>query len=101
MENRLHLHDKLVSIPGLNGVYFQPPENLKLSYPCAVYSLSSKDVRFANNRKYLTMDRYTVTIISRNPDEPARSYLDSFPYSSFDRAYPADNLHHFVYTIYN
>ena len=40
MRTRLDLDDTLREIMGDKGsVYFQPPENLKMKYPCIRYSL--------------------------------------------------------------
>lgn len=32
------------------NVYFQPPESVKLLYPCIVYKRSAGDTRFADNK---------------------------------------------------
>ena len=41
MASRLNLQDKLEEVLGSKQVYFQPPESLKLKYPCIVYSRSN------------------------------------------------------------
>lgn len=101
MDRRLDLHNILTSIEGLNGVHYQPPSNVRLVYPCIVYSLAGREIRYADNGKYVAMSRFTVSLITRDPDDPKRQSLEDIRHSSFDRAYTADNLHHFVYTIYH
>lgn len=82
-------------------VYYQPPENLKLTYPCVVYTLSSMWTRHADSRTFITKDRYQVTYITKDPDtEVRKEILETLPGCSFDRAFVSDNLHHFVYEVY-
>ena len=101
MASRLNLHEELCEVLGSNSVYFQPPESIKLKYPCIVYSLSRVDKQNANNVCYRTTYGYTVTLIDPNPDSIFfESILSHFPMCSFDRAYASDNLNHFTYTIY-
>ena len=38
MDRRLQLHEELCSVLGSRNVYFQPPETIKLTYPCIIYS---------------------------------------------------------------
>lgn len=81
-------------------IYFQPPESLRIKYPCIVYDL--KDIRpwYANNRKYAMFRAYELTFISKYPDSEVVDRIMSLPMCSFDRSFTAENLHHFVYTIY-
>lgn len=82
-------------------VVFQPPPNYKLTYPCLLYERSNGKTRFAANIPYTFTNKYTVTIIDRNPDT---SYLEMmamrFPMCVMDRAYAADGLNHYVFTLY-
>ena len=52
MIQRIKLHELLVSLLGTRNVYFQPPESIKLSYPCIVYKRSTGDTQFANDIPY-------------------------------------------------
>ena len=100
MADRIELHKKLVDILGSGNVYYQPPENVKITYPCIEYDLSKYDFNFADNMKYRGYKQYIVTLMTKEPD-PA--FVDKFlnlPYSSFDRYFVSDNLHHYVFTIY-
>lgn len=85
---------------GPDHVYFQPPTGQKMQYPCIVYNLADQVDTHANNRVYRRLYRYTVTYITKNPDDTMRDELDDLPYCSFDRFFASDNLNHYVYTIY-
>lgn len=100
MERRLKLHQILKSIKGPKEVYYQPPETLKLDYPCIIYEWASKQDRFADNKRYKEHKRYTVTIIDHNPDSSIPGRLEELEYCSFDRSFTSDGLNHFVYSLY-
>lgn len=82
-------------------VYFQPPETVKLRYPCIIYELSGINTRKANNQLYNAKKRYSLTLITRDPDT---SYPDlilkSLQYCSFNRYFQMDNLNHYVFDLY-
>ena len=89
--------EKLVS-----HVYFQPPEGLKLVYPCIVYTMAAPSIRRANNiSTYVKHERYDLTYITKVPEDPkADEILDSFEFISYDRIFITDNLYHHNYTIF-
>lgn len=97
---RLDLHAKLIAIPGVEKVYFQPPEKLDMKYPCIRYVLSDKSVAHAANHSYRLVNRYQLIVIDRNPDSPIPAVLDQFPMIRFSRFYTAEGLNHFVYELY-
>lgn len=101
MGTRIDLHNELVDILGSSNVYFQPPATIKMKYPAIVYSLDNIQTRFANNLTYKQQRRYTVTYITKDPDsELIDDFITKLSSVSFDRVYTADNLYHYVYTIY-
>jgi len=100
MDRRLDLHALLCDVLGNRHCYYQPPETIKMEYPCIIYSWSGDTVRYANNGRYLAKKKYTVTVVDYNPDSELPNALAKLPLCSFDRHYTADNLHHFVYTLY-
>lgn len=101
MASRLNLHEELCSILESRNVYYDPPESVKLKIPCIVYALDGMDKHNANDRRYNSTKRYQATVIEESPDSAYQDkILDHFPMASFDRSYPANNLHHQVYTIY-
>lgn len=99
MKSRLILDAKLREI--CPNVYFQPPESIKLKYPCIIYQLSDIDIHHADDRYYLAGKRYTVFGITKDPDSDIPDKLALLEMSAFDRTYTSDNLYHYVYTIYN
>lgn len=97
---RVELQSVLEDVLGSREVYFQPPNNRKLSYPCIIYHLSDIDIDHADDIDYKKYKRYDLTLITRNPDDPLIDAVESLKYCSLDRAYAADNLNHYSYTIY-
>lgn len=101
MASRLDLHEELCDVLGTRNVYFQPPESVKLVYPCIVYSTSGVFKLNANNRLYKSRNSYEVIVIDHDPDTDIFDrILAHFPMSRFDRSYTSDNLNHYVLTLY-
>ncbi|MDB5716245.1 MAG: hypothetical protein JWO15_3642 [Sphingomonadales bacterium] len=100
MDQRLKLHAILEQILGSAYVYFQPPSNIKMKYPCIIYHRDAANTRFADNSPYRHTKRYAVTIIDGDPDSPIPDKVAELPLCSFDRAFVADNLNHDVYSLY-
>lgn len=97
---RLTLQTELEKLLGSKNVYYQPPENLKMEYPCIRYSKSEIRDIYANNIKYLSNDVYDLVVISKKPDNPVIKKLLELPYSEFDRHYITDNLNHDIIRIF-
>lgn len=100
MNKRLELHNKLVELFGNNHVYYQPPENIKMEYPCIRYSKSNITSRHADNIKYVNKNRYEIMIIDKHPDNVVIEKILELPLSSYDRHYTSDNLNHDVIILY-
>lgn len=100
MATRLELQNKLEELIGSRNVYYQPPESLKLEYPCIVYSKSDMEAKYANNQKYSRFTSYSLTVIAKKPDNEIVDKLLGLPYCSYDRNYKSDNLEHDVLTLY-
>ena len=99
MGNYVDLGDKLKTV--VPNVYFQPPESVKLSYPCVVYSVSSIDHQYADNKTYIGKRRYQVTLITKDPaDDRVDKIIDLFELCRFDRFFTSNNLNHNVFIIY-
>ena len=97
---RLELQDFLETLKGDEHVYFQPPASVKMVYPAIVYKLADITNTHANNRVYLQGTAYQITYITKDSDDVMIKTLSSLPYCSFDRFFNADNLNHYVYTLY-
>lgn len=101
MDKRLSLDKELRFILGSNNVYFQPPESLKMHYPCIRYTKARPDVKHADNKKYLKTNHYELTVIDIDPDTDIPDRLvEHFQYCSIDRYYSADNLTHCSLDLY-
>lgn len=100
MASRLKLHEELCNILGTRNVYFQPPESIKLQYPCIVYNLNRVETRHADNNVYKAERSYSVTLIHNNPDNEIIDKLIRFPMSRSDRVFQTQGLNHYVFTIY-
>ena len=98
MAPRLHLHLLLESF--VENVYFQPPTNIQLKYPCIIYKRDFADTKFADDIPYDHKLRYMITVIDPNPDSDIPAKVAALPMSLFNRFYTADNLNHDVYNVY-
>lgn len=81
-------------------VYFQPPENVKMQYPCIVYHRDFAETEFADNAPYSHILRYMVTVIDRDPDSEIPGKVAGVPMCTFNRFFTADGLNHDVYTLF-
>lgn len=108
MNRRVQLQTVLESIndlavdprTGRSAVYFQPPPSVKLVYPCIVYDLSRIHTWHADDKTYLNKCGYDITVIDKDPDSEIPEALVHMPLCAFDRAYTADNLNHWVFTLF-
>ena len=106
MASRLQLHNEFIDILDTRGekvsrVYFQPPEDYKMEYPCIRYSLSGIKSDHADDINYNRTNRYEIIVMDYDPDsEIHNQILAHFPMCSFDRAYAVNGVHHKVLTLY-
>lgn len=98
MAQRLQLQSLLELITP--HVYFQPPPNTALEYPCIVYSRDGSRSEYAENALYLHMKRYMLTVIDRNPDSELADRVEEMSFCHFDRFYATENLNHYVFTLF-
>lgn len=101
--SRLDLKEKLENVLDKFKVklYFQPPANIKMTYPCLVYKVSKAEVIYAGNNPYVEHIEYQLMLITKKPDEMITSnLLRNIPFIRFDRAYISNNLYHYVFTCY-
>jgi len=81
-------------------VYFQPPTNVKLEYPCIIYKRDFADTKFADDITYDHTIRYAITVIDQDPDSEIPSKVAAMQMSLFNRFYTVDNLNHDVFNVY-
>lgn len=100
MAPRPQLQSLLEEILGSRNVYFQPPTNVQIQYPCIVYKRQDLDSKFADNALYQGTFQYEVTVIDRNPDSDILAKIAALPMCRYDRFFTAENLNHDVFNLY-
>lgn len=100
MASRLQLQALLEGLLGTGHVYFQPPSNIQMQYPCIIYTRDGSQTEYADNRPYARTKRYQVTVVDRNPDSELPDKVESLPLCDFNRFFSADNLNHYVFTLF-
>lgn len=100
MASRLELQSLLESILGSRNVYFQPPANVRMSYPAIVYERIDIPVTHADDRPYLLSTVYQVVVIDPNPDSPIVYKLAQLPKCRHTSHYKQDNLNHDAFKLY-
>ena len=99
MGQRLELQTLLETL-GAEKVYFQPPPNVTMEYPCIRYARSLIDIKHANNKPYANKNQYMVTVIYIDPDSPIPNSVAHLPTCRFNRHFVIDNLNHDIFYIY-
>lgn len=99
MGQRLDLQTLLETLLGSENVYFQPPPNVTMSYPCIVYNRSNIRSTHGDNLPYKLDHQYTITVIDANPDSLIPGKVALLPQCSYDRGFKSDNLNHDVFNI--
>lgn len=93
MGTRLELHDELLKFS--KNVYYQPPSNLQMTYPCIVYVKTGKIKRHSNDKTYASIQEYQLTVIDRNPDGTTADDIDNhFRYCSIQQYFTTNGLNH-------
>ena len=100
MGQRLELQTILEGILNSRHVYFQPPANVQMQYPCIVYKRDIAVAQFAGNKPYRYTKRYEVTIIDSDPDGQISDKVAILPMCTHNRFFTADNLNHDVFILY-
>lgn len=98
--DRLQLQSLLETLQASQNVYFQPPANTQIVYPCIVYKRDDITVAHADNIPYRLTKRYLVTLIDKNPDNPVVDRVAALPMCSYNRAFVKDKLNHDVFILY-
>lgn len=99
--SRLEVQEAFERLDDSLHVYYQPPESVKIKYPAIIYSVNDYVQRFADNYLYNKDRSYLVMLVHQDPDNPiVEKLLWAFPKMRFDRYYVSDNLHHYVYVLY-
>lgn len=99
MGSRLELHNEL--LPLCPNVYFQPPSNITMLYPCIVYNKTDKIRLYGSDIVHYSKQEYKITVIDKNPDSDIANQVELLlPYCIIDQYYTVDNLNHTALTLY-
>lgn len=97
-QSRLELQELLETLTP--NVYFQPPDNLQMQYPCIVYQRYKAISEFADNFPYAVNECYQVTVIDRDPDSDIPNKVKLLPSCIKNRFFVVNNLNHDVFNLY-
>lgn len=100
MGQRLELQMILENLLESQNVYYQPPETIRLKYPCIIYELDDMWSFKADNIKYRKYKVYTITVIYKDADSELPDLIDDLPMCNHQRSYVTDNLYHDVFRLY-
>lgn len=90
----------LLALEGVTAVYIQPPTD-GLEYPCIMIERDlPSDVSYADNKILYFKKAYTVTVMDRAPDSDIPDLVEGLQYSSFNRGFRSDGVHHFVFQMF-
>lgn len=95
-----NLQSILEELEGVQAAYIQKPLNIQLVAPYIVHEIDDEWVAHADNVVYAFMNRYTVTVVVREPDSPIPGLVRGLQHSKFDRRFISGGLYHFVYNLY-
>ena len=100
MASRLKLQEELEEMLKSDNVYYQPPESLKLRFPCIVYKKLRGYTRYANDMPYTFQQPYELTYIHSDPDSPIVDEL-AMKYQTIRHinAFVSGNRYHDVYEL--
>lgn len=97
------VRDKLYLVNNTQNVYYDPPDSIRMEYPCFRFENNNYDVTHADNKAYIKKPRWTVTYITRDVEEieiVTDQMLNIFMYCNFDTSFRSDNLEHAVFNLY-
>jgi hypothetical protein len=100
MGTRLELQTLLEDLQDGVNVYFQPPQNITMTYPAIVYNRDYLTTEFADNLPYSNMIRYQITVIDADPDSLIPDKVAQLPLMKYVRHYTTENLNHDIYDVY-
>lgn len=101
MDTWSKLREELIRVTGIKNVYYQPPSNVKMIFPCIRFKLDQTNIKYASNNTHTIRMRYQITYVSNSVNDSIIELLiTNLAYCSFDRIYVSDNLYHYVFTIF-
>lgn len=100
MHSRTDLREILYSIAGKDNVYYQPPSNTRMTYPCIRYKRSKIQNDYADNKVYIQHYRYEITVMDKNPDSKIADAVSKIPRCQYINEYVVENIHHTIFQIF-
>ena len=97
---RIALSTLLKTINNVGTTYFQPRENIEMSFPCTLYKRDSSSTTYADNLKYRHKKRWQITHICRDADCSFSDSFEALPLCTLDRSFVNDDLYHTIFTLY-
>lgn len=99
MDNRPKLQNELNLF--IETVYYQPPSNHIMRYPCIVYTRKPPQVVHASNDIHKYKDSWQITLIEKDStSRVAVDMLNHFSYCSITGYEVVDNLYHTFLQLY-
>lgn len=99
MASRIDLHNELLGFS--NNVYYQPPENIKIKYPCIIYNKKIPDVKKADNKTYMLTNRYEITYVTKDVENTVcDDILNHFEMISPVNYFVTEGLYHYIFNLY-
>lgn len=101
-DKRLALYEELRTMfpeGYLYNIYYQPPHNIKMNFPCIEYSFDGVNKTYANDATYLKSYKFTGMVISKNIDDPLfDAFIDHSRFKIVNKTI-VDGLHHLYFEI--
>lgn len=94
-DKRLTLHSLLTTMLDEGSIHYQPDSNVRLSYPCITYMFDKPVHSYANNIKFISFYRFTITLITDDATDPLYDKLQEL--FTFENQYVLDGLYHSVF----
>ena len=106
VEGRLKLHTILTDIMKKYSsdarVFFKLDSNIKLKYPCIIYSREGDRSRHADNVRYFNNAEFQITVIDGDSDsEVVNDILNTLVSARRSNEFVSDGLYHYIITISN
>lgn len=100
MRSRIELDDILRAIvESPYRVYFDPPKDEIMSYPCIRYSMGEIDSLFADDKPFVQTRKYTIVTIDEDPDSELPVKVSQLPNCRHVNHQVTDGLHQDFFTL--
>ena len=101
MKTRAEVQKLLEEVLGSKNVYFQPPPNTSIKYPCFVFKFNKFHRRNADNTPYILTGCWEVHHMYKSVNNDLKEkMLFIAPWVEYDRRIVADGVYNDYYTIY-